>query len=157
MVQEGKIFFWSVFVTAAISRRLNKTTTLMIFFRINFFNTCEALALLSVNRFGCGFFLGSTFFTEYFSDNVFKVIRHTLRGELPTKFINIWWSIVIFPERILSRFFQHWSMQMSCLRMWAIIQPGFNNFGYIYSWYRWMNIAKRLLFSENKQTFKRGN
>ena len=127
MVQEGKIVLWSVLVTAVISRRLNKTTTLMNFRRINFFNTCEALALFSVNRFGCGFFLGLTFFTEYFSDNVFKVFPHTLRGELTTKLKNIWWSIIIFLERILPRFFQRWSMRMSCLRMWAIIQPGYNN------------------------------
>ena len=121
MVQERKIFLWSVFVTAAISRRLNKTTTLMNFCWFDFFNTCEALASLSVNRFGCGFFLGFTFFTEYFSDNVSKVFRHTLRGELTMKFNNIWCSIIIFLERILPRFFQRWSLQMSCLRMWTII------------------------------------
>ena len=121
MVRERKIFLWSVFITAAISRRQKKLPPLGIFARFNFFNTCEALALLSVNRFGCGFFLGFTFFTEYFSDNVFKVFHHTLRGELTMKFNNIWCSIIIFLERILPRFFQRWSLQMSCLRMWTII------------------------------------
>ena len=60
-----------------------------IFARLNFFSTCAAPAQICVNRFGCGFFLGFTFFTEYFSDNVFKVFRHTLRGELTMKFNNI--------------------------------------------------------------------
>ena len=157
MLKNEKISLLSVFVTAAISRRRKKTTTMMNFRRINFFNTCEALALLSVIQFGCGFLHWFTFFTEHVPDSEFKTIRDTLRGELTTKLKNIWWSIIIFLERILTRFFQRWSMQLSCLQMWAIIQPGFNHFGYIYSWYRWLNIAKRLLFSENKQTFKRGN
>ena len=35
-----------------------------IYVRLNFFNTCAALASLSVNRFRCGFFLWLNFFTE---------------------------------------------------------------------------------------------
>ena len=150
-VAEKKISLWWVFVTAECSRRQNKTTTMMNFCWLKFFNTCAAPASVRVHRFGCGFLLWLTFFTEQVPDTAFNLIRHTLCGELTTKLENIWWSIMIFLERISPRFFQRWSMQMSCLRMWAIIQPGFNDFGYIYSWYRWMNIAKRLLLSKNKQ------
>ena len=134
MVQEEKIFFWSVFVTAAISRRLNKTTTLMNFRWFKFFNTCEALASLSVNRFGCGFFLGFTFFTEQVPDSESKTIRHTLREELTVKLNIIWWSIKIIFERIFPGFFQCLSMWMSSLRLFMIIMTGLSSFGYISSW-----------------------
>ena len=134
MVQEGKIFFWSVFVTAAILRRWNKTTTMMNFRWINFFNTCEAMASVGVHRFGCGFLHWFNFFTEYFSNNVFKVIRHTLHGELTMKLKNIWWSIITLFELIFSQFFQHLSMQMSSFWLCMILMTGVYRYGYIYSW-----------------------
>ena len=137
MVQVGKIFFWSVFVTAAILRRWNKTTTMMNFRWINFFNTCEAMASVGVHRFGCGFLHWFNFFTEYFSNNVFKVIRHTLHGELTMKLKNIWWSIKIVFKQVFSRFFWRWTMHVSRLRLCMIIRAGINSFGYISSWQQW--------------------
>ena len=134
MVQEGKIFFWSVFVTAAVLRRWNKTTTMMNFRWINFFNPCEAMASVSVHRFGCGFLHWFNYFTEYFSNNVFKVIRHTLHGELTMKLKNIWWSIITLFELIFLQFFQHLSMQMSSYWLCMIIVTGVYSYGCIYSW-----------------------
>ena len=134
MVQEGKIFFWSVFVTAAILRRWNKTTTMMNFCWINFFNTCEAMASVGVHRFECGFLLWLTFFTEQVPVSEFKTIRHTLRRQLTTKLKNIWWSIVTLFELIFSQFFQHLSMQMSSFWLCMIIMTGVYSYGYIYSW-----------------------
>ena len=111
-----------------------KPTTLMDFCRNKFFNTCEALALLRVNRFWCGFFLGFMFFTEHITDNVVKVSRHKLCKELTLKSNIIWLSIKIIFERIFSRLFQRWSMRVSSSRLCMIIMTGFNSFGYIYSW-----------------------
>ena len=136
-VREEITFFLPVFVTNTISRCLKPTTTLMNFAWINFFNTCAALASYRVNRFGCGFFLWFTFFTEHISNNVFKVIRHTLCGELAMKFIIIWLSIIIVFHRIFSRFFQRSSMRGSSLSLCMILMTTFNNFGYIFSWKKW--------------------
>ena len=104
MVQEGKIFFWSVFVTAVISRRLNKTTTLMIFFRINFFNTCAAPAFFCVIRFGCGFLLQLRFFKEHILMEAAQCSRHKQSGDSMTNLKNIWWFTEIFSERSSSIF-----------------------------------------------------
>ena len=104
MVQEEKIFFWSVFVTDAISRRLNKTTTLMIFFRINFFNTCAAPAFFCVIRFGCGFLLQLRFFKEHIPIDADRCRRHKRSGDSMTKVKNIWSFTEIFFERLSSIF-----------------------------------------------------
>ena len=128
MVQEGKIFFWSVFVTAAISRRLNKTTTFVIFCRIKFFNKREALASVRVNRLGCGFFSWLNFFTAHVPDCEFKVIRNTLCEELSLKFKIICWSIESCSDRIEMKFFQHRSMRMSCLSLNMIFITSKNSF-----------------------------
>ena len=85
-------------------------------------------------RFGCGFLHWFNFFTEYFSNNVFKVIRHTLHGELTMKLKNIWWSIITLFELIFSQFFQHLSMQMSSFWLCMILMTGVYRYGYIYSW-----------------------
>ena len=105
-VQEEIIFFSSVFVTNIISRRLNMTTTLMNFCRINFFNTCAAPASYRVNRFGCGFLLQSLFFTEHIPIDADQCRRHKLSGYSKTKLKNIWLFILIISVR-LSSIFSH--------------------------------------------------
>ena len=103
-MQEGKIFFWSVFVTATILRRLNQTTTLMIFFRINFFNTCAATASYRVIRFGCGFLLQLRFFKEHIPMDADQCRRHKLSGGSLTNLENIWLFTEIFSEQLSSIF-----------------------------------------------------
>ena len=104
MVHEGKFFFWSVFVTAAISRRLSKTTTLMIFFRINFFNTCAAPAFFCVIRFGCGFLLQLRFFKEHIPIDADRCRQHKRSEDSMTNLKNIWWFTEIVSERSSSIF-----------------------------------------------------
>ena len=133
-VWEWIIFLPRVFVTNVIPRRRNRTTTLMNFCGIKFFNRCAAPASVRVHRFGCGFLHWFTFFTKQVPDTAFNLIRHTLSGELTTKLKNIWWSIKIFFERIFLRFFQRLTMRVSSLRWWMIIMTGFKSFGYIFSW-----------------------
>ena len=106
MVQERKIFLWSVFVTAAISRRLNKTTTLMISFRINFFNRCAAPAFFCVIQFGCGFLLQLRFFKEHIPIDADRCRQHKRSEDSMTNLKNIWWFTEIFSERSSSIFWR---------------------------------------------------
>ena len=126
MVQEGKIFFWSVFRTAAISRRLNRTTTLMIFFRINFFNTCGATASYRVNRFGCGFLLQLRFFKEHNPIDADHCRRHKWSGGSLTNLENIWLFTDIFSERLSSIFFTSYEWVTVANRLIHLLYQTFN-------------------------------
>ena len=114
-------------------RRRKKPTTLMDFRQNKFFNTCEALASVRVNRFGCGFFPRLNFFTEHVPDCAFKVIRHTLCEELSVKFKIICRTAESCSDRIEIKFLQHGLMCMSCLWLNMIFITSKKSFYYIYS------------------------